>query len=179
MLNNYFCETNYKLSDSTIDDLKSLVDTYSVGKGKHGAISQYQYTVFDVDHRLFTEDSFFSWVKITYNMTTAVVKFDANSYYRWHTDNNYSSRKTVLNIELDAYKDSFTLIKEFTGFKDAISESGLVHRVPYRFGYPMIINTTQPHCIINLENKPRYILTLGLHKEFSEVYDDFLKNGYI
>lgn len=85
-----------------------------------------------------------------------ILKFPPKYFTGWHTD---ITRRVGFNIPLNSYK-SVTMFSEDIHSIDDRSRNTRIEELVYDLGKIYIFNASKFHSVINLDNKPRYIMAI-------------------
>jgi hypothetical protein len=81
---------------------------------------------------------------------------EPQSLYDWHIDST-GNRKTAINFLLSDPTHSMMLYRKFVS---RLNYS--ITACPYQLGQAMLLNVDQEHCVINLSQQYRYVLSVSL-----------------
>jgi hypothetical protein len=111
----------------------------------------------------FIETDFYKDLQRDLGATEAFyLRFPPNIYYDWHTDIH---RNCCINFAIDDYPNSLTLFRQPSyGIEYSVQR---VHYVPKQ---ATILNNNVEHCVVNLSDSNRYILSIGFSTSTS--FDD-------
>ena len=100
-------------------------------------------------------------------------KFDPRSLYDWHTD---SQRQCSINVLIRPVVNALTLFK----YAEMTKEHSLIYHLDeceYVPRVPVLFNSSVHHCVINLSNETRYLLTISFERTVTFYHvRDFLLN---
>jgi len=89
-----------------------------------------------------------------FTIKPGIFKMDPMNYYTFHTD---ASRHVAVNMLLEG-PNSYTMFGE----KTISAEVTKVEQLVYEESSYYIFNTAKPHAVLNLSDKTRYLLTIGI-----------------
>lgn len=103
---------------------------------------------------------------------TYYVRFNPMSLYDWHTD---IQRQCGINFLIQPVSNALTLFR----YAELSNHTLMYHldQLQYVPRMPVLFNTTVEHCVINLSNETRYILSVTFKRTIT-IYHvrEFLKN---
>jgi hypothetical protein len=152
MTTNYFPLTNLPLlSDRFIDE--ALTIDYSL-PGNITNIQIENTNRIGVAQSSFIESDFFKDLNEKFGANEAVyLRFAPGAYYDWHADGH---RKCCINFTIEDYTNSLTL------FRTRISDLDYtLEKVNYVSKQATVLNNSVEHCVINLSESNRYVLSIG------------------
>jgi len=106
------------------------------------------------------------------NIETYYVRFNTMSLYDWHTD---IQRQCGINFLIQPVSDALTLFR----YAELSDHTLMYHleKLEYVARMPVLFNPTVEHCVINLSNKPRYLLSVSFPRTITFYHvREFLKN---
>lgn len=156
-MNNYFTVLNYNLSETFVNNIKNIIKTRSdefvnawptYHDGYRMILSKED---INVNNDIFLNKLFeFQPDKIE----IWLIKMVPNYFAQWHVDR---TRGCAINIAIHEMPNALTLF----GKKIISDDFNHIAKVPYEIGKPVLFNTQENHCIFNLENDFRYLISIG------------------
>lgn len=100
-------------------------------------------------------------------------KFDPHSLYDWHTD---TQRQCSINFLIRPVSNALTLFK----YAEVTKEHSLIYHLDeckYTPRVPVLFNSSVNHCVINLSDETRYLLTVNFGRSVTFYHvREFLQN---
>ena len=160
----YYLKLNEECT--VIDEFKKIISdaTWRVG-GYLFVIDRHHIT------RAIYDDPFIKELKETFEGSYIdIYKFPPNSFYRFHTDVHSSCS---INMVLEDYHSHSMFTSSKVSDKRYYDEITELKYEPYKWH---LFNTQRRHCVLNLDNKPRYTIAYRFNKDIKNyTYEDVLE----
>lgn len=153
-MNNFFCSLIYKLDDASLVSIREFVNEKKETFTKISSVTESSSVVIQNDNPVLTNNLLYNNLILKFeHLSIIILKINKNSMLHWHKDRY---RGCAINIPIYDLSSSLTLFGTNAG-----NDYQNIIKVPYNVGCPVLLNTQESHCVLNLSNEDRYILSFG------------------